>query len=341
MFNFVQFCSMTISKYICELLYRYDCVIVPDFGAFLTKRVSAQLSENILYPPKKQLSFNQQIVSNDGLLANYISVSENISYEQALSKLNAFVIKAKSELNDKGRLSLNEIGLFTLNHEQNLVFEPIHVTNYLTESFGLSTVRANGVVRKEETVVREALKTEVETIEANTPIAFTPEKRNKFRPYKIAAAAAVAAIAITAVGSLLYVKSIERHNSIELVEGGELVKEEIQNASFALDILKPLPSISVEVDEKETSAEAKNVEHTAKSNKKYFIVAGAFREYINMEKKQAQLIRKGYEGTYIGVNKFGLHQVVYYGFDSRNEAITTLKKIKRTESDSAWLLVTQ
>ena len=324
---------MTIPGYICELLYRYDCVIVPDFGAFLTKRVSAQLIDNVFYPPHKKISFNQQVISNDGLLANYISSSESISYDKALEKVQDFVLKIKNEIMIRARLSLNEIGSFTLNHEQKLVFEPLHSNNYLTESFGLSTFTTTSVTR-EVKPVREELKKEVEQIEEKAPIVFTPEKRNKFKPYKVAAAAAVAAILLTGVGSLLYKKSVERQNSLEMVEGTQLVKEEIQNASFVLDILKPLPSISVDISEKENTDEVF-------SDKKYHIVAGAFREFANMKKKQSQLSEKGFEATYIGENKYGLHQVVYNSFSSREDALEVLRSIKRNESRDAWLLVTE
>ncbi|MDA9349687.1 hypothetical protein N9R21_07960, partial [Polaribacter sp.] len=32
---------MTVEKYINELLYRYDCVIVPNFGGFITNKIGA------------------------------------------------------------------------------------------------------------------------------------------------------------------------------------------------------------------------------------------------------------------------------------------------------------
>jgi len=34
--NFLIFVMMETGKYIQELLYRYNCVVVPDFGAFLS-----------------------------------------------------------------------------------------------------------------------------------------------------------------------------------------------------------------------------------------------------------------------------------------------------------------
>ena len=36
---------MQLETYISDLLYRYDCVTVPEFGAFLTQRKSAEVHE--------------------------------------------------------------------------------------------------------------------------------------------------------------------------------------------------------------------------------------------------------------------------------------------------------
>ena len=76
---------MNISDHISTLLYRYECVVVPNFGAFLSHKISARIDAKTqtLYPPKKRLSFNGQLTSNDAILANHVSESEKISYENA------------------------------------------------------------------------------------------------------------------------------------------------------------------------------------------------------------------------------------------------------------------
>ena len=45
---------MLIEKHISDLLYRYQCVTVPGFGAFLTETVSAHVtgSASSFFPPK-------------------------------------------------------------------------------------------------------------------------------------------------------------------------------------------------------------------------------------------------------------------------------------------------
>ncbi len=325
---FTIFAIMTITNYICDLLYRYDCVIVPEFGAFLTKRAAAHFSDDkhLMYPPQKQLSFNQQIISNDGLLANYIVSSEQISYDKALEKIHSFVQRVKIELEEKGRLTFSDIGFFNVNFEKKLVFEPLHTSNYLPEAFGLATLTSN-------IVIRETLKKEVQNLEEKAPIAFTPETRKKPLFIKYAAAAAIALV-LTGVGLNAYKKHIEQYNLVEEFEGNQLFKDEIQSASFVLDIPNPLPSISVKL--KQLTEE--NTDEVA-SFKKYHIVAGAFREFENVAKKMLQLERKGFSPSYIGKNKYGLHQVIYSSHATKNEAINALNSIKRNENKSAWLLV--
>ena len=68
---------MNIEPYIAQLLYSYQCVTIPGFGAFLTEIQSAQLveSSNSFFPPKKMISFNAYLKNNDGLLANHIAQS--------------------------------------------------------------------------------------------------------------------------------------------------------------------------------------------------------------------------------------------------------------------------
>src|SRR5690554_7220130 len=92
---------MAITTYISDLLYRYECVILPGFGAFLTRNQSARIDEetNSFYPPSKVISFNRQLQANDGLLANYVASVENCSYEIALRQVRNFSDRKSTRLN--------------------------------------------------------------------------------------------------------------------------------------------------------------------------------------------------------------------------------------------------
>ncbi|OMP32169.1 SPOR domain-containing protein [Mangrovimonas sp. DI 80] len=310
---------MHIETYISDLLYRYDCVIIPEFGAFLTNRVSAKIDadSNAFFPPKKVLSFNEQLQSNDGLLANYISEVEKIPYEVAAQKLSKHVKSIKSYLVQGETLTFHNIGDLVLNSEGKIVFDPSFHVNYLTDAFGLSQFNSTSITR-------EVYKEEVEAIEKVVPIAVTPETR-KARPYL--RYAAVALIALTAGSfaiSNYYMKDVETHNQLAQEQANEQLDHKVQEATFVID--NPLPSVTLNV---------------AKQSGNYHIVAGAFRVEANSDKKVEQLQGLGYNARKIGVNKYGLHEVVYASFNNRLEALQMLQKIKSEHSQDAWLLVKQ
>ncbi|NER13203.1 SPOR domain-containing protein [Leptobacterium flavescens] len=311
---------MRVENYISDLLYRYQCVTVPGFGAFLTNKKPAQIhkSTNAFYPPTKELSFNAQLVSNDGLLAKHIAGVEGKSYEEVLEKLESLVVSWKNLLERKEKLSIKNIGELWLNDEAKIQFRPSYHLNYLTSSFGLSSFVS-------PQITREVLKEEVEEIEEKTPILFTPEKRTQ-RPYLRYAAIGLIALSLGAAGFKVYKDQEQKHIQLVDQKAQEKVEKTIQEATFFDADPLSLPSITLDVK---------------KEVLKYQIVAGAFRIEANADKKVAQLRDKGYDAQRIGKNRFGLHQVVYASFTDVDEALSYLRKVKRTESRDAWLLVSE
>ena len=143
---------MQITTYINDLLYRYECVIIPGFGALLTQYHSARIDSetHTLYPPSKTLSFNRQLQTNDGLLANYIASVEKCSYESSLQKLRNYTKKLSIQLTEGATVSLSNIGDFHLNDENSVQFLPSLNQNFNTTSFGLSSVGISKVSRQKK-----------------------------------------------------------------------------------------------------------------------------------------------------------------------------------------------
>lgn len=313
-FNFV---FMQLETYISDLLYRYDCVIVPQFGAFLTHRVSAKIHDTThsFYPPKKVLSFNEQLQTNDGLLANYIAEIEKVPYQVAVEKVAKQVKSIKSYLIEGETIALSNIGDLILNTEGNINFEPSHHINYLTDAFGLSQLTS-------VEVAREVHKEKVEELEDVIPLTITPEKRKSRSYLKYAA---IALIALTIGGftaSKYYVNQIDNHNQLAQEAANEQLEAKVQEATFVID--NPLPAATLTVE---------------KPTGNYHIVAGAFRVEANSDKKVNQLRDQGFKARKIGVNRYGLHEVVYSSHTDRLEALKALRTIKRTHNRDAWLLV--
>ncbi len=314
-----NFVFMQLETYISDLLYRYECVVVPEFGAFLTQRVPAKVNAetHMFYPPKKALSFNEQIQQNDGLLAHYIADVEKIPYETALLKIQKRVSAIKSYLVAGETIVFKNIGDLILNEEGKVIFEPSTHLNYLTDAFGLHQMVS-------PTIAREVHKQDTQAVEKVVPIAVTSERR-KARPYLRYAAAAVLALAATGfIGSKYYVNQIETHNQIAQENANIQLENKIQEATFVID--NPLPAVSLTV---------------TKPVGNYHIIAGAFRVEENCDKIVNELKALGFNARKIGVNKYGLHQVVYDSYENRLDALKALKNIRQNNNSEAWLLVKQ
>jgi hypothetical protein len=307
---------MQLETYISDLLYRYECVTIPEFGAFLTQRASATIEDatNTFYPPKKSVSFNEQIQKNDGLLAHYIADVEKIPFEVANEKIAKRVNTIKSFLTQGETVTFKNIGDIVFNSEGNILFEPSYQLNYLTDSFGLSQFVSPAVSR-------EVYKKEVEAIEKVIPLTFTPEKR-KSRPYLKYAAVGLIALTLGGFGaSNYYVNQIEQHNQIAQKEATQQLDAQIQQATFSLNTL---PAITLNV---------------TKQCGNYHVVAGAFRVEDNCEQIISQLKELGFNARTIGVNKYGLHEVVYGSYETGEEALKVLRDVRINQNEDAWLLV--
>ncbi len=307
---------MTAAKYISDLLYRYDCVIVPNFGGFVTNEVSANVNQHThtFYPPSKQLTFNHNLKSNDGLLASYISSSENISYSKALDYIQ-LEVKTWNSILEKEELELDSIGSFSLNAEGNYVFEPTLKVNYLTSSFGLTSYASPAVKRVE-------YKEKVRQLEAIAPIIPSQNKQRKTPAFIKYAATAAILFALGTLGWNEYQQGVHSGLVAKAQQEQLNVEKSIQEATFVIE--NPLPSITLNI---------------TKEIKNYHIIAGAFRDPLNANKKLEQLLKEGFNARILGVNKWNLTQVSYESFNSKNDAINKLNSIKKSESKEAWLLV--
>lgn len=130
-----------------NLLYQHNCVIVPDWGGFVCSVEPARIDQvsHLITPPAKRIMFNQNLKSNDGLLANKLAANNNISYNQALQFINDAVNHIKQQLNDSKQLDIAAFGSFRLNAEANYVFLPDKFNNYLYGSFGLQPLQSNPI----------------------------------------------------------------------------------------------------------------------------------------------------------------------------------------------------
>ena len=132
-----------IEDIVSSLLLRHSCVIIPNFGGFVAKTISAKLDldRGLFLAPSKQLLFNKNLLNNDGLLISEYSSINAIEYSKSQSEIEEFVLDLKSKLNSKQSVHIERVGLLSYDLEGNLFFEQDRYFNLLLSSYGLSQVQ--------------------------------------------------------------------------------------------------------------------------------------------------------------------------------------------------------
>jgi len=130
-----------LERHIEILLLSNDCVIVPELGGFMTHHIEARYDqqEHMFLPPQRTLGFNPQLKLNDSLLVQSYVEAYDISYPEALRRIEDEVEELKQHLDNEGYYELNDIGRLTVNDEGNLEFEPCEAGILTPDLYGLSS----------------------------------------------------------------------------------------------------------------------------------------------------------------------------------------------------------
>ena len=128
-----------LERHIEILLLSNDCVIVPGFGGFMAHHVDARYDgrDNMFLPPQRTIGFNPQLTMNDSLLALSYVEAYDISYPDALNRIEDEVTEIKQTLENTGKFELNDIGTILLNEDGNYTFEPCEAGILTPELYGL------------------------------------------------------------------------------------------------------------------------------------------------------------------------------------------------------------
>ncbi len=313
---------MNIEKHIAQLLYRYQCVTVPGFGAFITNISSAEVNAftQTFSPPRKNISFNSHLKNNDGLLVNYIATIEKITYESATLVVDNVIEKWLQTLRNQGVLTLTSVGSIQLNADGAAVFESTQETNFLASSFGLSSY-VSPVIKRE---IEHLLESKAIYVEEPKVVLLEHADHTNQKPYylKYAAAAIIAFGTLGYVGSTFYNQQIEAQNEITQREVQKEVNQKIQEATFFIS--NPLQYKKESITDVE---------------KDFHIVAGSFRSQRNVNNLLRRMTKLGYNPKALAKDSNGVSQVLFGSYPTFRDAQIELEKIHTSENPEAWILI--
>lgn len=128
-----------LGRHIEILLLSNDCVIVPGFGGFMAHHVEARYDDRdgLFLPPLRMLGFNPLLTINDSLLVQSYVEAYDISYPEALSRIEEEVKAVEREIRETGSYEINNIGEISLNEEGHYLFTPCEAGILTPNLYGL------------------------------------------------------------------------------------------------------------------------------------------------------------------------------------------------------------
>lgn len=353
-----------VAEYIRTLLYEHDYVTVPNFGAFIANYMPSSFNDisGSLMPPQKRIAFNEILKQDDGLLATYISRRESVTIDEAKRTIQNFVSEIKVSLANQKSFHFDRIGEFSLNEENNLVFDPDRRNNFFSESFGFDSIFPRKTDKPNYTLSHTFEEDEEMIIHHDSYSSTGTHSKWTYVLYSLPVLLLSSGLflvlfsnpksgdsaAKSSFNPLDYIP--KREEAIKKKEAGN----ETDNSEY--DIIKPVfdkkeaaeekkaevmpaPVVAPEPKSKEVIAETKKVEklpeaettQAAKvtinnSEKRYLIVSGIFKSKENVEKLSASLIKNGFSPRTV---QFGnLMKVIAAEADSFEEAEKIAEKHK-------------
>lgn len=298
---------MRLEKYISDLLYRHQCVVVPGFGAFIAEEVSATYNPKSLtfIPPRKLVYLNTLLKNNDGLLAQYIAREKQITYSTAVEFISENVTMWNSAIEQKKPVELSGLGTILKNEEGIVGFEAYGIQNYLTTSFGLSNVMVS----------------KLQQAEKETKIIPIQSRKSGYRKYAQAAAAV-----LIGAGAWFGYNNYQEYTYFESQKNAvtqavnDKVQQQLQQATF---FIEP-PQIKFETNETKIN---------------HYLIAGAFRTEKRASVLVEELKEKGFENArFLSKTKYNLYPVTYGSYTDETEAREKLREIQKTDNKEAWIL---
>jgi hypothetical protein len=298
---------MDISNYISTLLQLNECVVIPDFGAFISSYVPARYdaNEGKYYPPAKEIVFNPKIVKNDGLLQNHLVENEGIGYQQARDAIQTFYDQSLARLNDGEKILFKNLGSLEFDRFGSFVFTAEKV-NLLADAYGLKPFNP--------VAVEEPFK--LKTYTERPAVRAISHRGNAI---KIAAS-----IALVLSLSLIPMKINRLITTSDVNPVWNMVVEKPA---------EPAPEQKTETPSEETKAP----EAPSTSNKRYVLVGGTFALHENAVKFYNQLEEKGLHPE-LYQKEDGQFRVIIDSYNDWNEALVAMTKFRDDHPNSqVWV----
>ena len=345
-----------IDRHIEILLLSNDCVIVPDLGGFMAHHVEARYDEDdhVFLPPLRTLGFNPQLTMNDSLLTQSYIEAYDLSYPEALRRIEDEVNELKQHIENEGHYDLTDIGILAVNDDGKYLFTPCEAGILTPALYGLSSfemmpVKAEQAVAfapplvKEKPIVGETGIIEEKEPESEELLEVEEEDRAiVIKMSWIRNAVAVAAAILAFFLMTTPVSNSESNLTISNLNSSMIASMMPKDSNIEKIIIeKKVEAQPVAVTQKQRVADKpdnKTIVAEPKQAPRYCIVLASYVSKKNAHAFVEELQKKGYKESEVYIRN-EVTRVIYGNFKTANDAYNKLHGIQKQKGlEEAWVM---
>ncbi len=348
---------MELKRHIEILLLSNDCVIVPNLGGFMAHHLDARYdqADGMLIPPQRTLGFNPQLSMSDSLLAQSYVDAYDISFPEAVKRIESEVHLLKKRIETEGRITLPDLGSLYVTPEGNYAFDPCP-SGILTPSlYGFGAIEMPLLSKKQQQTA--ALRTielptqpfgilepattrrpsKLATIMSHIDQTETPQEE-KTISIKVSLLRNLAVTAVAAVALLLFARPVPQGESAAIEatseEASVVAMPEIAKAESA----PQLESILGSLEKVSQKIQISNEEGVVPEAGSYTIVLAYSLPLENAKQFLSEIKAKGARKAVLTTYK-SENVIVYGSYSSNSEAYSHLQELQADGCvSSGWIM---
>lgn len=367
--------NIMIINCLIESLRENECVVVPEFGAFITQTQSASLNyiTNRFTPPHREIVFNSNITADDDAFARQYAETKNISLEAASKEIHDFAMQTLARVEAGDKVEMKGLGTLSSVNGQ-IIFKAEDTNELLDEAFGLKSFTAQPILRLHYDK-REEQKEEKKSSEKE-PIVIAPFKitiaeedavtrRHNFSWVRSIAATAATALILfilawhtdrtspnLASAIPFFYSSPNEYICQVMTKDTETVQTPVVSENSEEVAETKVETVCEQETENKISEENNEIEATPEVDSAevieevvphienhYFIIGASCATEAKAASIRESMISKGFSTSVIMFSeKRNTWRVTYEGHPTKEEALPRLEAIRAEYDETAWLL---
>lgn len=347
-----------LDRHIEILLLSNDCVIVPGLGGFMAHYVPARYDDAdfMFIPPTRTLGFNPQLTMNDSLLAQAYIEAYDISYPEAIRRIEEEVNELQQQMEMDGEYILMGIGRLYYNIEGKMQFEPCDAGILTPSLYGLGGFEFRfltdsdvkpvvtplkkpvAVPKVEKTIVPEPESAPAPVEDAEQEVTIEDEEDTDKQPKALCIPLNALRYAVAAACMVIAIMLFPPQKNETTTDQCSLYQQELKIqtmpkmepvAKTKKTVVKPKADVVKEVKEAK-EAEQDKPYHT--------IILASKVSKTNAETFVERLAKKGIKAEVLTRNS--IVRVVSGKYATEAEAYTALRQMQAntTDADEAWVM---